>query len=893
MAYIVQKSKVAALNISGVDYTSSFISFTVSDSSANRQGFVTTAGTLVIGQRPGVGDLTDYNRSLFKRGEVVTLDVTFADGSTARHPRGYLYVVSCGYDPESETTSVDLGCRITLAQTMDDPSEILPLVPITLDPAQQNIQNCASAFQSTGQYLYQNNQGNLVTKKFFDGDSYGSAAAGQWVSILGETALSVQPLALTGPIPDEIRLSYDIPEELSTENPPLVETVTTENRYFVQYPVVNYARIKEDECQVDEDQQDIRVRNIPVIATGPLPGVLSGSALLMVDGVTLEDGMGILLTAQANPKDNGVWTINDLGPWNGPFRRSVGTILEQQQGTNAGRRYILSEKDSLNGIETWTSYSGGGEGIQCIGGSVNENPQVGDKTGCGNTPSAPDGETVTVSGQTYADKNTSCTEGYEVVQTPIYVTVDSLEETVTEYFGPGGQQSRILKTTYKPPVEINGQFYADKYAYCAAVYASRCRPSGGCPVDGISKVKSGWTETLNFYAPETNELVKTTVAEYKSLFELGEPDNWRTGAVDDELTRFNDNFDNLFLGQFILYQFTETRYTETSTYKVQEVDTWVSNASLGVGIQYATSALSGIKTTRITTSRNNQVLGELPPATKDVTTPTVTEYTTLKLIDGKYITPPTEAGPYYLDESIPMPLLFNSVAEINSAIADYSFYIEKFTKGDSYGLTIAEALRPEIVSGWYPGMPFRYSDNNGNILALRMDGSSWTVNVNESMVATNGIWCGISNGTLTVPSNVVGNSQPDMTATQGNLYAGASSTSGTPTAPGATVPPSVDDETSVDEGAVAFTVDMVLPSLAGGYTNLMEVTVDNYGADGTVPTIVPQESNTEESLTVWVDGAIFLSGSLLATDGTGSIPLEYNGNIVTSGGTISQDNLFG
>ena len=175
---------------------------------------------------------------------VVTLDMEEADGSVYRHPRGYLYVISVAYDTEQERLVVELGCRLSLAYLTDKADSILPLVPVPLDPAQRTVQNCSASFAAAGMVLYQNNQGQLVSRKFFGNDSSAGIEAGSWVSVLGESALSVSPLAGTGAIPDEIDLSYQVPEGLlSDDNQGKVDITTETSNYFLNYPATVWTRV--------------------------------------------------------------------------------------------------------------------------------------------------------------------------------------------------------------------------------------------------------------------------------------------------------------------------------------------------------------------------------------------------------------------------------------------------------------------------------------------------------------------------------------------------------------------------------------------------------------------------------------------------------------------------
>ena len=46
------------------------------------------------------------------------------------------------------------------------------------------------------------------------------------------------------------------------------------------------------------------------------------------------------------------------------------------------------------------------------------------------------------------------------------------------------------------------------------------------------------------------------------------------------------------------------------------------------------------------------------------------------------------------------------------------------------------------------------------------------------------------------------------------------------------------------------------------------------------------------TLVPYVTGFVVAAGGLLETNGSGSIPLEYNGSLITSNATIVDENLF-
>jgi hypothetical protein len=738
MAYLVNQTRLHSLTINGVDYTESLISWTASDGSSNKAGLIATNGTLVLGQKPGGYDVEDYDRDNFKRGTEVILQVTYPGGTTARHPRGLLYVMTTSYSPENNQLTIELGCRLALAKLTDDTDVLVSLSPIYLDPTQRSYSNVSAAFVSAGQYLYQNNQGNLVSGTFFDGDSTESVAAGNWTSVLGVTALSAQPLAGSSPVPDEIELSYRIPSDsVANDQKGKIDIETTESYYYVTYPAVMYQRV----------------------------------------GGTLND----------------------------------------------------------------------------IGGTATATASTGQASACGNTPAKP------------ADNGTpSCNEGYETVQTPLILPAKRIETRRSEYNGPGGQLSRVYNEVRGPALEANGQYFSDKFAYCRYTWATACQPNGACPTDGEEEILLSYQEQLNYYG-SANELVKTVTDTYNTVLSAAQPFNWRSGNVNGVPQGFQtlSTTDMYRVSSVIVDYFYDTNANK------QETTTYTSITSRQSGITGVIDALSGIKTfqRRISTTISANPL--IPDIVNNSTTSTVDKSTRLRLYTGRYTTPPTESGPYVLKEQIPVPLLFDNPAEINAAVAAYSNHLERFVKGDAYGMQIGESLRQEIATNWHPGMPFRYYDSSKNkLMAMRMDATAWGVNDDGSALVTNGIWIGYSNGTVTVDHNLVGDSRPDM---GGGIVP--------PVGPGNA--PSVSGETVVDSGSYAFEVDVhfMLQDLATWVA-------PSYPADASY---VVQPHLT---FTVWCGGLTVTGGDVLDVGSNGTIPVDYLGSLVTANATVVNADLF-
>lgn len=759
MGYIANNTRATSLTIAGVEYLSNLISWQVSDASANKNGCISTAGTLVLGTKPGGVLIEDYDRNNFRRGDEVILKITIPGGAEVIHPRGRLYVVTTSYDVEQESLSIEIGCRLSLLALTEDTddtrlAELQALVPISLDVAQESYSNCCASFASAGQYVYQDNSGDLITGTFFAGDNFETTAPGEWVSVLGTTATSVAPLAGTEAIPDQVRLSYQVPSDgLNEDNKGQVDTTTTQSYYFLQYPVVFYQRQNTD-------------------AT---PGNPNGT----LDNVT---------------------NVTDAPP-------STGT-----------------------------------------------------SSSCGNTPSAPDG----------ADQPSACNEGYTMVQSPIYLPAYRVATQVTTYDAPGGQVSRVYQETRGPRIEANQQYYADSFAYCRQTWGTACNPNGNCPTDGMEESLLSYSETINYYG-SANELVRTIQDVYATLLSGAQPSDWRAGNVSGQIQQFDPtlktNYDMYRVSR------TDTRYYQENNVNIQATDTYQSTTTRGVGIKGGQNidALSGIKTSEIRKSATITALDIQPDIVNTSTTATTEKKTTLRLFTGRFVTPPTEAGPYIVDEQIPVALLFDNEAEIDSVVSAYSDYLTRFIKGDAFGLQVGEALRDEVVNNWYPGMPFRYYDpSKDRLMAMRMDATAWGVSTQEAAFVTNGIWNGFSDGDVTIPDNLVGNSLPDM--------------GGGITPPTPIVPPSVDNEDSIDSGAFAWDVDVHI---------MTKVEALTFGNDGVVPPPPGDESVAANiTTTCWVEGLIAESGSLLSVNTDGSIPLDYNGSLVTVDGVVLNGDLF-
>ncbi len=517
---------------------------------------------------------------------------------------------------------------------------------------------------------------------------------------------------------------------------------------------------------------------------------------------------------------------------------------------------------------------------------VTTEPPVASSGSCGNAPPPPKGDVGgPVGGENGGGNGNSCNQGYSLVQSPVFVPAIRRTSQKSVYDGPGGQLSTVESRVYGPRVEANGQYFSDDFAYCRQTWGDQCNPNGDCPRNGLDEIELGKTTTLYTYGA-ANELVQTVTDNFSTVLSAAKPSDWRAGNNNGRI----QDFDSSLLSNSSLYLESRviTQYAIEDNVNVQTTTQFQSVTSRGVGISGGQSidALSGIETKSIRRSATNTTLDIAPDIINSSTTSTETKQDTILLFAGRYKTPPVEAGPYVLEEQIPMPLLFDNQSSIDSVVSDYSNYLERFVKGDVFGLQIGEGMRDEVLNGWYPGMPFRYYDpSKVRVIAMRMDATAWGVSTEESAFVTNGVWIGFSNGAVTIPSNTVGNSTPDMTAKSSGVNPGiGGSDVANPLPPAPEVPPSVEDETSVDSGAFAWNVDVRI---------YMESIAVTYGPDGVMGP-APEEEVLYPYFTTacYVSGSVVGPGQILAANVDGSIPIELLGQLIVGDATVVNLDLF-
>lgn len=740
MTWLVNKTRGLRVFINSVNYSNNVLQINLSDESVTGAGILPTSGSIVLGQIPGGTSIEDYDKNFFLRGRVVTIDVEEADGSYTRHPRGYLYIVDCSYSPEDRQLTLDVGCKLYLASLSDNVTDLIGQTTFTIPADQQDFTSLNNAIQAEGMFLWQDNQGVIQKDNFYDGDGLGTnRAAGEWVSILGETALSVEPLGQGAIIPDEIELTYQ--RQLTNEE---VEDKTdqteTYSDYFLVYPATVWNRRRPEDG---------------------------------LDGVT---GIG-----------------------------------------NSSQRPTGRTSDI-----------------------------------CGDSPVEPPG-----SGGTE-----TCSQGYTSEPSKVVSAVTSYEISTSYYNGPGGQLSTAENRKYGPAVELNSQYYADLYAFCVWGYGSACNPSGNCPLTGLAQVLQNYATRVYEYGP-AGELVRTTLDEYMNKLNCAIPSDYRSGTrTVNGMLEFSA-FTTIPTDQFFLARRTITEFEYFDNASIQYERVWTSpcgsNASPGINAG-CIEATCGVQTSQRRISRSTSSSPQTPDRVGDGTFTETISYTISDLrYPTGYITPPNESTPIIAKLQVPYALT-GTVAQAETAANNLLNYLRQLREGDARGLRISEALRGDIITNWRPGMPFRYVDLAANkILALRMNACSWAMDQDECLVSTDGIYVGLSNGTLGAGSNIEG--EPGLTVTD----------------------PEIDNETSVLPPRPLLEivkVDLQLQTaVSTGNSN------DGFGI---VIPVGTQYVDVFWSLVCFVSGGIYEPGSLLAAGAGGSV-LITNGNTLLTTGAVAVD----
>lgn len=497
-----------------------------------------------------------------------------------------------------------------------------------------------------------------------------------------------------------------------------------------------------------------------------------------------------------------------------------------------------------------------------------------------------------VGGEPAGNEDAACDDNYNVVSEPLLVNARKLQTSVTYYEGPGGQTSLVDQVEYGPAILLNNQYYADEFSWCRTQWSSDCLPNGGCTTE------RGMTEVLLYH--NLTEYTYGADGEVKSVrqerwlpkLSLAETDDWRAGANTGTgtVTEFNDL--TAWATQMIRVNARLTEYEYTSNGSIETTRSYRTTGGEGPVSNLSEASLDAYNGTLTTTKRTSKTTTTNPPRPDQITSPvseTAEGESKLFLSGAGYITPPNGAGPYIEEESVPVPLIFKegSSLTVEDALSTYENYLIKFTMGDFYGVTVSESVREDIISGWSPNKAFRYADTKKNkILAMRMDSATWGVTTEEAVVSFNGIWLGTSNGTLTLPENLLGNSLPDMSVP--STGGGNPNVTPPPVPPGTTpTPPSIEDETAVVADPLTFTINVNL-----GFDGGIGQTSENSPIRPPLLSDADRTSSVDWTTIVWVEGISVEAGDLLGVNPDGSIPVSYLGSLVVADATTVNGDLF-
>lgn len=284
MAYFINQTRMAEVLINGTDFTQFATEINLTDSSGIKNGLIATDGEIKLKYIPGSTFPQDYKRNAFRRGDPVRISVQFPSGVTRRHPRGYLFVISSKFEPETESIVVEVGCTMALRALAEDVEALIDQSDLYISETRKDYSNLSNAMAAQSKILYYDNNNNLQSLKMYDGESQIGSAAPNFVSVFGLTAMSVQALDARSKFdeggegskdspyedfdPDDVDLTYDWGPEVDEDGNPIpgtgpdgndpppvdrVDTTTTESKYYMQYPAIAYQRKPPEEVDNLDD----------------------------------------------------------------------------------------------------------------------------------------------------------------------------------------------------------------------------------------------------------------------------------------------------------------------------------------------------------------------------------------------------------------------------------------------------------------------------------------------------------------------------------------------------------------------------------------------------------------------------------------------------------------
>ena len=476
-----------------------------------------------------------------------------------------------------------------------------------------------------------------------------------------------------------------------------------------------------------------------------------------------------------------------------------------------------------------------------------------------------------------------CSDFYVTVKSNFYIPAVQTTIDRSEYYGPAAQNSFQSQETWGPLLQIQNQYFADQYDYCRRVYGHPCNGNGGCPKYGIDGDAANQLlqKTLTYYYyGEANEVVKTVTDTYENMLSIATTSDWRSGnpggdgaAAEKFDQDFAEKYNKLFLSRRVI---EENNSSKKANIKQTTTVTYTSASSRQRGLLVYVGgnrvvrkidAMDGIKTMVVQQSSTTQVLDTNPDRLSSETSSTVDLVTTRHLSSKQ-----TGAGrdEYIKKESVPSPYLDED--DPKKLADDYGQALAKFIIGDARGFQLGEALRRDIANSWEPSVSFAYyDDKHKNKLLMKMDATSWAVDVNGSAVVTNALFASILSGTISDPHNLVGDIAPDM-------------------GDGVVLPPPVDPQPPVIIDPVPVE-DFILDI---DYGLVLECVVEMPNGDGlvAVPDAFDGDTNVFLTQSYAVRGMLVQPGALVGGGLSGSMPIDWDGILITQDDLVINPDLF-
>ena len=335
-----------------------------------------------------------------------------------------------------------------------------------------------------------------------------------------------------------------------------------------------------------------------------------------------------------------------------------------------------------------------------------------------------------------------------------------------KYGAQGGSLSSEISITVGPAVEVNGSYYAERYAYELARANGGAEPS----LKGLENIVQEKKEKTYTYG-SGGEVVKTVEDTFKATIGAMTATDWRagnaeTGIIYDPEEPPTNASRGFLTNPPTSAMYLQTRITTEWEYKddrtVETRTTIKSSAQCnGVGIypktggrtiQNIDATFNGIESSEKRTSMGGLLNPNQPPRNPG-TSSKVTKSATYTNESAKYYA--TDAGSIVLRGSAPFNNPLDSEVQSRERAAFYARTLRDIIEGDAAGIRVAETMRPEVLLEYMPGMAFSFYDTQlKEVIKLRMNATGWAFSPNQCIFSTDGVFIGVSNGTVEIPDNV-------------------------------------------------------------------------------------------------------------------------------------------